>query len=432
MDPRPIPPRPEQNTQQDTDASNRSSPPTSGRKANGANGQAIGGLTLSITPPRFASLATLDTSKADHSQQQHPQNSQNNGAGFQNGQLHYTPLTFHNLNNGSLASPSSPSYSTIAVARARAAAAEAAQAQAQGLQSNSLTHGQEQAIAGDQGAPGGGIRSVHEGATDPFSSSSYSSAASSPGSATTPAISSSSSLSVLDNAQDTTITTSNTKSTRHQMLPASLSSSSSSLLSSSIQSPPNSTSSTGLNHLQENANAEREISEILPNFLYLGGELIEEVQLVELEALGVRRVLNMAENCDDELVIARWGHQAYLKVGLRDHVDQDLKEGLASAIKFIASSDTPIFVHCQAGKSRSVATVIGYLIQEHHWPLKKAYDHVVERRRCMSPNIGFVSQLIMLEERILGRDRAGGLVSVGSAEDETAGSRTTVVPWMVS
>lgn len=56
---------------------------------------------------------------------------------------------------------------------------------------------------------------------------------------------------------------------------------------------------------------------------------------MELEALGVRRVLNMAENCDDELVIARWGHQAYLKVGLRDHVDQDLKEGLASAIKFI-------------------------------------------------------------------------------------------------
>ena len=214
---------------------------------------------------------------------------------------------------------------------------------------------------------------------------------------------------------------------------------------------------------------------------------------MELESLGVRRVLNMAENCDDELVIERWGHQGYLKVGLRDHVDQDLKEGLATAIKFIgklicslvclcsiwgmfltairatekhswrnekkdifttgrsntkslsllvilshilfsficiASSDTPIYVHCQAGKSRSVATVIGYLIQEHHWPLKKAYDHVVERRRCMSPNIGFVSQLIMLEERILGREHAGGLVSVGS--DDTTGSRTTVVPWMVS
>ncbi|KAG0083842.1 hypothetical protein BGZ93_001564 [Podila epicladia] len=97
MDPRPIPPRPEQNTQQDADASNRSSPPTSGRKTNGA-GQASSGLTLSITPPRFAPLATLDTSKPDHAQQ-HSQNSQNNGIGFQNGQPHYTSLTFHNLNN---------------------------------------------------------------------------------------------------------------------------------------------------------------------------------------------------------------------------------------------------------------------------------------------------------------------------------------------
>ncbi|KAF9310470.1 hypothetical protein BG003_008518, partial [Podila horticola] len=343
MDPRPIPPRPEQNEQQDSDTSSRSSPPTSGRKAYGANGQANGGLTLSITPPRLAPLATLDTSNADHSQRQHPHYPQNNGIGFQNGQPHYTPLTFHNLSNGSLASPSSPSYSTIAVARARAAAAEAAQAQAQGLQTNAPIHRHEQAIAGDQGAPGGGIRSVHEGATGPFPSSSYSSASSSPGSATTPAIlsSSSSSLPALDHAQDATLATSNTStisninSTRHQLLPASLSSSSSSLLSSSTQSPPNSTSSTGLNHLQENANAEREVSEILPNFLYLGGELIEEDQLVELEALGVRRVLNMAENCDDELVIARWGRQAYLKVGLRDHVDQDLKEGLATAIKFI-------------------------------------------------------------------------------------------------
>ncbi|KAF9367452.1 hypothetical protein CPB97_005738, partial [Podila verticillata] len=344
MDPRPIPlPRPEQDKQE---SPTRSSPPTSaGRKANGAaSGLANGGLTLSITPPRFAPLAALDTSNADHSQQQQQQqqqqNPQNNGNVFNGPQLQYTPLTFHNLSNGSLASPSSPSYSTLAVARARAAAAAEA-AQAQGLQTNAPTHGHEQAIAGDQGAPGGGIRSVHEGgATGPFTSSSYSSAASSPGSATTPAIfSSSSSLPVVDHAQDTTITTSNTNSntnsSRHQMLPASLSSSSSSLLSSSTQSPPNSTSSTGLNHLQENANAEREVSEILPKFLYLGGELIEEDQLVGLESLGVRRVLNMAENCDDELVIERWGRQGYLKVGLRDHVNQDLKEGLATAIQFI-------------------------------------------------------------------------------------------------
>ncbi|KAG0250614.1 hypothetical protein DFQ27_009323 [Actinomortierella ambigua] len=170
-------------------------------------------------------------------------------------------------------------------------------------------------------------------------------------------------------------------------------------------------------HLEENMLAEREVSMILPSFLYLGGELIDESQMDELEQLGIRRVLNMAENCDDELVLRRWGGKGYLKVGLRDHVDQDLGESLQEAIRFIASSKTPIYVHCQAGKSRSVATVIGYLIQECHWPLKRAYDHVVERRRCMSPNIGFVSQLMQLERRVLGKDKAGGLVQLEDAED---------------
>ncbi|KAF9972151.1 hypothetical protein BGZ65_009990 [Modicella reniformis] len=193
---------------------------------------------------------------------------------------------------------------------------------------------------------------------------------------------------------------------------------SSSIPSSSSTSPSrseaefgSSTALAAITHLQDNAKAEREVSMILDNFLYLGGELVSEEQISELESLGIKRVLNMAINCDDELWIQRFGKEGYLKVGLRDHVDQDLENGLGEAIKFIASSKEPVYVHCQAGKSRSVATVIGYLILERRWALKKAYDLVVERRRIMSPNIGFVSQLIMLESRVLGPEKAGGLGS---------------------
>ena len=78
---------------------------------------------------------------------------------------------------------------------------------------------------------------------------------------------------------------------------------------------------------------------ILQDFLYLGGELIDEEQIVELENLGVTRVLNMAVNCDDELWIQRFGNEGYLKVGLRDHVDQDLTDGLDEAIKFIGNEE---------------------------------------------------------------------------------------------
>lgn len=74
---------------------------------------------------------------------------------------------------------------------------------------------------------------------------------------------------------------------------------------------------------------------ILPDFLFLGGELIDEEQVEELEKLGIKRVLNMAVNCDDDLWVQRFGQSGYLKVGLRDHVDQDLKDGLDEAVKFI-------------------------------------------------------------------------------------------------
>ncbi|KAF9112317.1 hypothetical protein BGX27_003636 [Mortierella sp. AM989] len=300
-----------------------------------------------------------------------------------------------------MSSPSSPSYSTIAVARARAAAA---------------------AAAGGQGVTAGGDESgiiesgVFPGALgqNPFSSPSSS------------APSSSTSQDLYSNSR---------QPHPHAPLSKSLTSSASSLLSDASVSSTGSgsvSSSTIQTHLQANAKAEREISMILDNFLYLGGDLVDEEQILEVERLGIKRVLNMAANCDDLLWVQRAGENngSYLKVGLLDHVDQDLKVGLDKAVKFIASSTTPVYVHCQAGKSRSVATVIGYLIQEHKWPLKKAYDHVVERRRIVSPNIGFVSQLIMLEERVLGRDQAGGLVSTG--EDANPASRTTVMPWVIS
>ncbi|KAF8952528.1 hypothetical protein BGZ46_003458 [Entomortierella lignicola] len=349
--------------------------------------------------------------------------------------------SLRNFNSGaspSLASPSSPSYSTIAVARARAAAAATAAATAgatEGGSGSSQGAGRDGlGIVGSGVFPGGGALGQNSFSSAPSSSSSTSSS-----------VPSSSDL-YLNSKQP-----SNSYESNGVPQPNSLGSSASSLTSndsvlnggmatatagsSTSPLPASSLPTSQSHHLQDNANAERQISMILDNFLYLGGDLVDEEQIDELERLGIKRVLNMAINCDDLLWIKRAGKDngSYLKVGLLDHVDQDLKAGLDIATKFIGSSSSPVYVHCQAGKSRSVATVIGYLIQEHKWPLKKAYDHVVERRRIMSPNIGFVSQLIMLEERVLGPEKAGGLVSTANSDEELdPASRTTVVPWMNS
>ncbi|GJJ75029.1 hypothetical protein EMPS_07387 [Entomortierella parvispora] len=156
---------------------------------------------------------------------------------------------------------------------------------------------------------------------------------------------------------------------------------------------------------------EQEISCILPGFLYLGPEIVNADQVQTLERLGVKRILNMATECEDLLVSS---HQQskfqYHKVGVYDHIEADVSAGLSQAVDIIAASkDSPIYVHCKAGKSRSVTATIAYLITQLHWPLNKAYKHVLTQRPCMCPNIGFVAELMRMEEKTLGAEKAGGL-----------------------
>jgi hypothetical protein len=50
---------------------------------------------------------------------------------------------------------------------------------------------------------------------------------------------------------------------------------------------------------------------------------------------------------------------------------------------------------------------MAYLIHANHWTLSRAYSFVLERRKGISPNIGFVSVLMMFEEQELGGKSVG-------------------------
>ncbi|KAF9436843.1 hypothetical protein BGZ76_002804 [Entomortierella beljakovae] len=170
---------------------------------------------------------------------------------------------------------------------------------------------------------------------------------------------------------------------------------------------------------------EQEISCILSNFLFLGPEIATEEQAQELERLGIKRVLNMARECEDLLVVNRPGME-YFKIGVQDHIEADVGAGLMQAVDVIAAGESPIYVHCKAGKSRSVTAIIAYLITQLHWSLNKAYNHVLTQRPCMCPNIGFVTELMRMEERMLGNEQKSGLARAGSLNSilslSTAGS----------
>lgn len=72
---------------------------------------------------------------------------------------------------------------------------------------------------------------------------------------------------------------------------------------------------------------------------------------------------------------------------------------------------SPTYVHCKAGKSRSVTVVLGYLIHANAWTLKTSYAYVAERRKGISPNIGFVAELMQFEEGELGLKASSGIAT---------------------
>ncbi|EPQ30741.1 uncharacterized protein PFL1_01642 [Pseudozyma flocculosa PF-1] len=164
-----------------------------------------------------------------------------------------------------------------------------------------------------------------------------------------------------------------------------------------------------------------EVSTILPGFLYLGPNVQTRGDVGELERLGVKRILNMAyeieEGGADDLQLDR-RFDRYLKIPMTDSVEAvGVQKSIDEACRFLDDArlhSAPTYVHCKAGKSRSVTVVIAYLIHAHHWTLRKSYNFVVERRNAISPNIGFVAELMKYEERELHLAKSGGIIGGGS------------------
>jgi hypothetical protein len=66
------------------------------------------------------------------------------------------------------------------------------------------------------------------------------------------------------------------------------------------------------------------VSTILPSFLFLGPELTTEEHVKELMDRGVRRILNLAFECDDDAGLRlRERFERYVRIPMRDTVEED-------------------------------------------------------------------------------------------------------------
>ena len=68
---------------------------------------------------------------------------------------------------------------------------------------------------------------------------------------------------------------------------------------------------------------------------------------------------------------------------------------------FSQSKTNKVLIHCVHGVSRSVTLTIAYLMFVFQINFRSCFNYVKEKRGVASPNIGFVSQLLSFEQRII-------------------------------
>ena len=82
----------------------------------------------------------------------------------------------------------------------------------------------------------------------------------------------------------------------------------------------------------------------------------------------------------------------YGNIEINDNSNENILQYFITAIKFIEESGI-CYIHCQVGKSRSAAFVMGYIMYKKKMHFGKAFDFVKSKRRLVFPNEGFQCQL---------------------------------------
>ncbi|XP_055498987.1 dual specificity protein phosphatase 1 [Leucoraja erinacea] len=137
--------------------------------------------------------------------------------------------------------------------------------------------------------------------------------------------------------------------------------------------------------------------EILP-FLYLGSAYHASRKDM-LDALGITALMNVSANCPNHFE----EHYQYKSIPVEDSHKADISSWFLDAIEFIDSVKNAggrVFVHCQAGISRSATICLAYLMRANRVKLDEAFEFVKQRRSVISPNFSFMGQLLQFESQV--------------------------------
>jgi protein-tyrosine phosphatase/rhodanese-related sulfurtransferase len=134
-----------------------------------------------------------------------------------------------------------------------------------------------------------------------------------------------------------------------------------------------------------------------------------------LQKNNITRILNVTSEESEYQYLDGF---TYHQIAVEDSQEVDMLLYLPVAFAFIEEarlSNEKVLVHCHAGMSRSVTVIIGYLMKYHGHTLNSAYDYVRQKKSNISPNFGFLQQLIQFEKSLRSSPADSGIDSETSS-----------------
>ncbi|KAF0976282.1 hypothetical protein FDP41_004957 [Naegleria fowleri] len=145
------------------------------------------------------------------------------------------------------------------------------------------------------------------------------------------------------------------------------------------------------------------VPQLITDRLYLGSSSAA-TNLEELKRLGIDSVLcvNTITPFPDETERKKI-FKNYFQISETDEEKTNIIQYFDTVIAWIddcldSDPKSNVLVHCSAGMSRSATLIIAYVMKKFDKNAEEAYQYVRERRCCIAPNTGFLTQIQLYQD----------------------------------
>lgn len=145
----------------------------------------------------------------------------------------------------------------------------------------------------------------------------------------------------------------------------------------------------------------RSMQEIVPGVFLGPYSAAQKIKLDILLENGITHIVCVRQDVEAHFIRPNFpDHMKYLTLNIADTVMENIIPHFPVVKRFVdecLAAGGKVLIHGNAGISRSAALVLAYIMEKYGLSLKKAFAIVQQRRLCINPNEGFMTQLAEFE-----------------------------------